>query len=380
MNARVATDLSAVNEVRVLVFARSAPLRRRLVHALGMLPDVCILGAYSTEEAVIDRARRDAVDVLLVESEIDPIGFAKSCAVLPHPPAWFTVADGPTDPSTTTRAILGGAAGVLPCPKDQEPAELAAVLRAQVRSRSGAEPRDQRPRARTSSVPRARTTPPPPLPALAIAPPASLALLPTPVVGRFRRPELLRREILGIGCSTGGPPAVTALVRGLPLTFRPPIAIVQHMAAAHIPYFVDGLRRQLERPVHLAEQGAPLEPGQVYVAAGDHHLGVAREGSALRLRLIDGPPEHNCRPAVDPFFRSLAATCGATAIGVVLTGMGSDGALGGRAMHDAGAPVLVQDSQTSIVWGMPGATYQAGAASAVLPLEQLAGEILQWSL
>lgn len=378
MTLQTPNPLQTASELRILIYARGATLRRRLVTALGLLPDVNVLGAFSTVEAVVDRARRDAADLLLIDAELDPLAVAKACSDLPKPPVWFSVAEGPTDPTATTRAILSGAAGVVPCPKDGDAAELAAVIRAQVRSRI--EPREAKPRVRPSPPPRPRSAPPPAQPALAIPAAASLPLAPTAVIGRIRKPQLLRREVLGIGCSTGGPPAVTALVRGLPASFRVPIVIVQHMAAAHIPYFVEGLKRQLERPVVLAAQGTPLEPGQVYIAAGDVHLGLNRDTDVLRLKLLDGPPEHNCRPAVDPFFRSLAATCGSSAIAVVLTGMGSDGALGGRALHDAGAPVLVQDAGTSVVWGMPGATYQSGAASAVLPLEQLAGEILQWSL
>jgi two-component system chemotaxis response regulator CheB len=353
---------------RVVVYARGATLRRRLVNALALLPDVELLGAYSTEDAVVDRARRDEVELVFVDAEIDPLSIGKLCADLPNPPAWFSVSGASPDAGMTTRAILGGAAGVVSSPKDQTPEELAVALRPHVGSAA-------RPVDPSRSPRRARSSPP--RPALALP---SIGAHPLPLAGRIRKPQLLRRAVLGIGCSTGGPPAVTSLVRGLPATFRVPIAIVQHMAAAHMPYFVDGLRRQLERPVVLAAQGTALEPGYVYVAPGDTHLCVYRDGETLRFKLLDDPPEHNCRPAVDPFFRSLAATCGASAIAAVLTGMGSDGALGGRALHDAGAPVLVQDAETSVVWGMPGATYLSGAASAVLPLEHLASEILQWSL
>ncbi len=348
--------------LRVLILARSAILRRALLGALGTSADVCVVGAFSAEDAAIERARREAIDAVLVEppsADGDLGAVGRWASTLSESPPWFTVSEESPTPAMTTTAILQGASGVLHVKGGRDAADLGRDLKAQLDVRRGGARR------------RAAALEPEPFAALPTTPGAQ---------GRLVTPVMARRELLAIGCSTGGPPAVAKLIAALPESFTTPIALVQHMAAAHMQFFVEGLARQLSRPVLAATEGMLLEPHQVCVAPGDVHMLIERHGTRLRVRLSDTPAEHNCRPAVDPFFRSVAATCKSGAIAVVLTGMGSDGALGGKAMRDVGAPVLVQDAQSSVVWGMPGATYQVGAACAVLPLEQLPGEILQWTL
>jgi two-component system chemotaxis response regulator CheB len=111
-----------------------------------------------------------------------------------------------------------------------------------------------------------------------------------------------------------------------------------------------------------------LEPGKVYLAPGDHHMVVERDGARLRLGLNQGPQENSCRPSVDVLFRSVAATYGTGVLAAVLTGMGSDGTAGARLVQAAGGQVLAQDEASSVVWGMPGAVVRAGLANQVLPL------------
>jgi two-component system chemotaxis response regulator CheB len=144
------------------------------------------------------------------------------------------------------------------------------------------------------------------------------------------------------------------------------------MQSQHIRYFIELLRSQTGRDVRLAADGEALEPGRTYVAGGPGHLTVARREGRLRVRIDDGPEEHHVKPAVDPLFRSVAEECGAAAVGVVISGMGSDGAQGALAMRQRGAVVIAQDEATSAVWGMPGATVIAGAADVVAPAKDLA--------
>jgi two-component system chemotaxis response regulator CheB len=118
-----------------------------------------------------------------------------------------------------------------------------------------------------------------------------------------------------------------------------------------------------------------VRPGRIYVAPGDFHKKVAAQDGGRVIRLTKEPPENFCRPAVDPLFRSLAQVYGAGVLGVILTGMGSDGAKGARVLVEAGSTVVAQDEQTSVVWGMPGAAAHAGVCSAVLPLNEIAGYI-----
>ena len=183
-----------------------------------------------------------------------------------------------------------------------------------------------------------------------------------------------RRDLIAVGSSTGGPPAVMLLLTSLPPGWRTPIVITQHMPAPHVPHFATLLRERTGLAVDVAKDGEIVTPGRIYIAPGGAHLRVVKHGQRLALAHDDGPEEHYCRPAVDTMFRSVAAACGAAVIGVVLTGMGADGALGAVALRERGAPVLVQDKASSVVWGMPGAVVGKGAADVIAPV----GELARW--
>ena len=196
----------------------------------------------------------------------------------------------------------------------------------------------------------------------------SLKPLPRPV-----RPA----QLLAVGSSTGGPQALFNLVQGLGAYLPVPVVITQHMPASFMPTLAEHLRRIGGMPCDLAEAGAPLLPGRIYLAPGDRHLMIERLGSALRAHLDDGPPVNFCRPSVDPMFHSAArATAGAVML-IMLTGMGQDGLDGTRAAVEAGAVAIAQDEETSVVWGMPGAIARAGLCHAVLPLPQIAPRLLE---
>jgi two-component system chemotaxis response regulator CheB len=178
-------------------------------------------------------------------------------------------------------------------------------------------------------------------------------------------------EVIAIGSSTGGPQALLAVLGKFPNSIRLPILITQHMPATFTSILAEHLGRASGWPCAEAVDGEPVRANRIYVAPGDFHMKVAVEGGARLIRLTKEPPENFCRPAVDPMFRSLAQVYGAGVLGVVLTGMGSDGARGARAVVDAGGSVIAQDEASSVVWGMPGAAAAAGVCSAVLPLPEI---------
>jgi two-component system chemotaxis response regulator CheB len=182
-------------------------------------------------------------------------------------------------------------------------------------------------------------------------------------------------HILGIGVSTGGPQALAELMPRLPASLRTPVVIVQHMPPMFTRLLAERLDSLSPLSVVEAENGMPIRPGTVYLAPGDYHLRVRRTGDSLFAALDREAPENSCRPAVDALFRSLAEVCGKDVLSVVLTGMGSDGMRGTKAVKAAGGYSLVQDQTSSVVWGMPGAVAGAGLADAVLPLSAIAGEI-----
>jgi two-component system chemotaxis response regulator CheB len=190
------------------------------------------------------------------------------------------------------------------------------------------------------------------------------------------RPRAARIDLVAVGCSTGGPDALTKVVTGLPAVFPVPIVVVQHMPAVFTRMFAQRLDRTVAMRVVEAGDGMPLEPGTVYIAPGDQHLEVVRRGVTIQTRLTQGPPENFCRPAVDVLFRSVARVYGGAVLALVLTGMGHDGQHGCEPLRAAGAHIVAQDQATSVVWGMPGSVVAAGLADSVLALDRLAPHLV----
>ncbi|WP_416898328.1 MAG: chemotaxis-specific protein-glutamate methyltransferase CheB [Minwuia sp.] len=182
----------------------------------------------------------------------------------------------------------------------------------------------------------------------------------------------LKRSVVAIGSSTGGPQALADLLAGLGGRLTVPVLISQHLPVNFSKVFAQNLSRKTGLDCVEATDGEPLISGRVYIAPGDRHMMVAQSGAGATIRLWDGPREHHCRPAVNPLFRSVAEVYGRRAMAIVLTGMGSDGAEGAETIAAAGGIVAVQDQATSIVWGMPGATFNRGVADAVLPVPDIA--------
>ncbi len=193
----------------------------------------------------------------------------------------------------------------------------------------------------------------------------------------FRGAHHKPTDVVGIGVSTGGPAALELLLPSLPATFAAPVVIVQHMPKLFTGALAQRLNGLCALPVREALEGVELRPGAIWLAPGDSHLEVTNPPLGTpRLMLTQGPPLHHCRPAVDVLFRSLAKTFGDRALGVVLTGMGSDGVAGARELVRAGAAVLAQDEASSAVWGMPGRLVEEGLAAEVLPLSAMAAELM----
>jgi two-component system chemotaxis response regulator CheB len=185
-----------------------------------------------------------------------------------------------------------------------------------------------------------------------------------------------RIDLVAVGCSTGGPDALTKVVAGFPATFPVPVVVVQHMPAVFTRMFAQRLDRAAPMRVVEATDGMPLECGCVYIAPGDYHLEVSRRRNVTLTRLTQAPPENFCRPAVDVLFRSVAPIYGAATLAVILTGMGHDGLAGCQLLRAGGAEIVAQDQATSVVWGMPGAVAEAGLADLVLPLDRVASHVV----
>lgn len=181
---------------------------------------------------------------------------------------------------------------------------------------------------------------------------------------------------LFVGASTGGPQALATLFKELaPHLDSVPVFVVLHVPSAFTPVVAGQIERLTRRPTIVARHGESPHSGNIYFAPGGTHMYLSRLGDSLTIRHRDSAPENSCKPSVDVLFRSAAATCGAATLGLVLTGMGSDGLAGARAIVAAGGTLIAQDEASSIVWGMPGAVARAGLASAVLPLCRIAATV-----
>jgi len=193
------------------------------------------------------------------------------------------------------------------------------------------------------------------------------------------RPEFTRRpitmvqrpEVILIGVSTGGPAALSIMLPELCKRTHLPILIVQHMPAGFTKSLAESLTRKCGRPVVEAVDGQLIESSFIYVAPGGRHMQLKSGGSLRTVELTDAPAENGCRPSVDVLFRSAAQVYGNKCIALILTGMGSDGTLGAKPLKALGVPILVQDKDSSVVWGMPGSAVEAGVADDVQPLMSL---------
>jgi two-component system chemotaxis response regulator CheB len=201
------------------------------------------------------------------------------------------------------------------------------------------------------------------------------------IVKKILKPNLTpstntRIEIVAIGVSTGGPNALADLFPVFPEDFPVPIVMVQHMP----PFFTKLLAERLSSKSNLIVEegttGKVLNPGKAWIAPGDFHMVLERNGTSVHTRTNQAPQENSCRPAVDVLFRSVADLYGPRVLSVILTGMGQDGLIGCEYIKKAGGRVIVQDENSSVVWGMPGFVAKAGLAEKVLPLNQIGQEII----
>jgi two-component system, chemotaxis family, protein-glutamate methylesterase/glutaminase len=192
-----------------------------------------------------------------------------------------------------------------------------------------------------------------------------------------RRPAASTVEVVAIATSTGGPNALADVFAGLPADLPVPVVMVQHMPPMFTRLLAQRLSAHSALQVEEGRPGGVLRSGHAWLAPGDFHMAVGREGEEVRIRLNQDPPENSCRPAADVLFRSVAHTFGPGTLAVILTGMGQDGLRGCEAIRAMGGQILAQDESTSVVWGMPGNVARAGLTDRVLPLGLVGPEIVR---
>ncbi|GAA0243723.1 chemotaxis response regulator protein-glutamate methylesterase [Cryptosporangium japonicum] len=377
--------------IKVLVVDDSVVVRRLIVDALSDDPGIEVVGTASNGRLALAKIEELKPDVMTLDIEmpvLDGIGTLKELRPkhkrLPVIMFSTLTANGA---SATLEALSAGATDYV-----TKPANVGSVresiksVREQLipriyalgpKQRPGAAPtRPGMPPARPGTAPPGRPGAP-----LAGRPPLGSPAAPSGGIRAPMRPAKSktpgqRIDVIAVGCSTGGPDALAKVVQGFPKDLPVPVVVVQHMPPIFTKMFADRLDRASAVKVVEATADIPLDAGTVYIAPGDKHLEVVRKGTSVLTKLHEGPPENSCRPAVDPLFRSVATVFGAHALTVVLTGMGQDGKKGCEVLAKVGSEIVVQDEETSVVWGMPGAVAQAGLADVVLPLGSISDTLL----
>lgn len=346
--------------IRLLIVDDSVVVRSLLSRWLAAEPDIELAGQAVNGREGVRMAEELKPDVIVLDvemPELDGIGAIPEI-LRKAPGARILMASTLTrrNAEITLKALALGASDYLAKP---ESGAIAAAVDFR---------RDILDRVRALGARRPHAAPE----AQARAIPNAAGKLRPPLSDIFTKPP----EILVIGSSTGGPQALGALIGAIGGRIAAPILVVQHMPPMFTAILSEHLSKVSPAPTAEARQGEPIRPGSVYVAPGDHHMRIVRRFGALTIALDQSPPVNFCRPAVDPLFQSAAETHPRGALGVVLTGMGADGRKGAEAIAAAGGAVIVQDEATSVVWGMPGAVANAGLASMVAPIKDLAPAIV----
>ncbi len=347
---------------RVLIVDDSALVRRVLAELLSSDRDLEVVGAASDAYMAREKIKDLTPDVLTLDVEMpkmDGITFLRNLMRLRPMPVVMVSSLTERGADITLDALGLGAVDYLAKPKIDLAATLVDYrdeLVAKVKMAAQAKVR-RLPESAGESVPL--------MPRLS----ADVVLAKAP-------PRQLRTtdRIIAIGASTGGTEAIKEVLMGLPPDM-PGVLITQHIPKAFSTPFAKRLNDCCQMTVYEAEDGQQVLPGHVYIAPGDRHLLLVRDGARYICRLDDGPAVNRHKPSVDVLFRSVAQQAGRNAIGAILTGMGKDGAEGLKEMREAGSPTLAQDEATSVVWGMPGAAVEAGAADQVMPLSAISTQL-----
>jgi two-component system chemotaxis response regulator CheB len=344
------------HKISVLVVDDSKVARMLLAHILESDPEIRVAGAVGDGQAALDFVNEHVPDVILMDIQMPGMdGFEATRRIMETQPVPIIVCTATADPkavATTFRVMEVGALACVEKPVGPEHAEfdqIAAHLRQTVKLMS--EVKVVRRWAR-----------------------APLAPAPAPIA----RPVELNRaaagiRFIGIGASTGGPQALHEILAGLPKAFPVPILVVQHIAQGFLPGLAGWLNQTTGVPIHVGAHGVCPLPGHLYLAPDDVHMGISVSG---RILLTKEEPENGLRPAVSYLFRSLADVIGPAAVGMLLTGMGKDGAAELKLMKDRGAVTIAQNRESSVVNGMPGEAVKLGGATYVLSADKIADRLV----
>ena len=340
-----------MRHIRVLIVDDSALVRQILGKLLETDPAISVVGAAPDPLVAREMIKSLNPDVVTLDIEMprmDGLAFLDKIMRLRPMPVLMISSLTQKGADTALRALEIGAVDYIGKPavglvdgftalRDEIVAKVKAAANATVRSLSPAQPSAQRP---SSGISYSST-----------------------------------EKLIAVGASTGGVEALHSLLVAFPPD-APAILVTQHMPAAFTASFASRLNQRCAVTVNQAQDGERVLPGHVYIAPGGHHLELARSGANYVCRLHDEPPVSGHRPSVDVLFRSVAHAAGANSVGIILTGMGKDGAAGLLEMRHAGASTIGQDEATCVVYGMPKAAHDCGATEIELPIDRIPDQAL----
>jgi len=329
--------------IRVVVADDSATLRRFILRSLESTGRISVCGLAADGEAALKAVRSQRPDVVIMDISMPGIGGVEAtCRIMeesPLPIVVFASVSNPTARKRAVSALAVGAVALVPKPdKVTTMGEAAVSLLHAVEVASEAKLITRR-RPNRQRVP------------------AQRELTPAPRRRRVLHPG--RTPLVAVGASTGGPSALRQLFAGIPGDFLAPVLVVQHISRGFLAEFINWLDGEVPQRVEIAQEGRTPEAGHIYFAPEDRHLKI-RDG---RIALVSSAPRNRHRPSVDVLFESVAESCGSRSIGVLLTGMGEDGARGLLAIRKAGGKTLAQDEASCVVFGMPRAARDCKAVA-----------------
>jgi two-component system chemotaxis response regulator CheB len=350
-----------MSKIRLLIIDDSALIRQMLTQIFNSSNDIEVVGSAVDPIAARDKIKKLNPDVLTLDIEMprmDGLTFLRNLMRLRPMPVVMISTLTEKGAAVTLEALELGAVDFVAKPKVDVSNSLNAYAEdiiAKVRMAARAKVRPLQEKKKVAQV----------------ASFANTAVQSNSANNHFKTTD----KIIALGSSTGGTEALKEVVAGLPRN-TPAIVVSQHLPVSFSVSFAKHVNEATEMTACIAQNGQQILPGNIYIAPGDQHLLVVRDGARYICQLNDGPPVNRHKPSVEVMFRSVAQNVGKNAIGVMLTGMGADGSKTMLEMKEAGSVNIVQDEASSVVWGMPGEAFKLGAADHVVPLNKIASKIL----
>ncbi|MEE9337453.1 MAG: chemotaxis response regulator protein-glutamate methylesterase [Methylococcaceae bacterium] len=350
-----------MSKIRLLIIDDSALIRQMLTQIFNSSNDIEVVGSAVDPIAAREKIKKLNPDVLTLDIEMprmDGLTFLRNLMRLRPMPVVMISTLTEKGAAVTLEALELGAVDFVAKPKVDVSNSLNAYAEdiiAKVRMAARAKVRPLQEKKKVVQVPSF----------------ANKVVQSSPAKNHFKTTD----KIIALGSSTGGTEALKEVVAGLPRN-TPAIVVSQHLPVSFSVSFAKHVDEATEMTACIAQNGQQILPGNIYIAPGDQHLLVVRDGARYICQLNDGPPINRHKPSVEVMFRSVAQNVGKNAIGVMLTGMGADGSKTMLEMKEAGSVNIVQDEASSVVWGMPGEAFKLGAADHVVPLNKIAAKIL----